>query len=66
MIKTITRLGSVQVLCQCVHFIFLRGGRGLSQNAETADDGEGGRGVFDEMLTPGSGGVGKSGLRAEI
>ena len=42
---------------------------GLSQNAETADAGERRSGVSDKMLTLltlGSRGVGKSGLRAEI
>ena len=38
---------------------------GLSQNADTADAGEG-VGVSDERLTLGSEGVGKSVLRAEI
>ena len=36
---------------------------GLSQNADTADAGEG---VSGKMLTLGSGGVGKLGLRANI
>ena len=39
---------------------------GLSQNADTADAGEGGGGVSDKMLTLGSEGVEKSGVRAEI
>ena len=42
---------------------------GLIKNADTADAGEGGGGVSDEMLTLlilGSGGVEKSWLRAEI
>ena len=46
------------------------GGRGgLNQNADTADAWEGGGGVSDQMLTLltlGSGGMEKSGLRAEI
>ena len=39
---------------------------GLNQNADTADAGEEGGWVTDKMLTLGSGGVGKSRLRAEI
>ena len=42
---------------------------GKRKNADTADIGEWGGGVSDKMLTLltlGSGGVGKSGLRAEI
>ena len=42
---------------------------GLSRNADTADAGEGGGGVSDKMLTLltlGSEGVEKSGVRAEI
>ena len=42
---------------------------GLNQNADTADAGEGGGGVSDQMLTLltlGSGGMEKLGLRAEI
>ena len=38
----------------------------LSQNADTADAGEGGGGVSDKMLTLGSGGVGRLRLKAEI
>ena len=55
-------VGSVQVLRQ--HSL---GVGGLSQNADTADTGERGLGVSDKMLillTLGSGGVEKSGLRA--
>ena len=47
----------------------LGGVGGLIKNADTADAGEGGGGVSDEMLTLlilGSGGVEKSWLRAEI
>ena len=47
-------LESVQILCQRVW-----GGGGLIQNADTAD-------TEDKMLTLGSGGVWKLGLRAEI
>ena len=42
---------------------------GLSRNADTADAEEGGGGFFYKMLTRltlGSGGVEKSGVRAEI
>ena len=41
----------------------------LSQNADTGDVGEGSGGVSDKMLTLltlGSGGMGKSGLRTEL
>ena len=47
----------------------LGGVGGLSRNADTADAGEGGGGVSDKMLTLltlGSEGVEKSGVRAEI
>ena len=46
-----------------------RGGGGLNQNADTADAGEGCGVVSDQMLTLltlGSGGMEKLGLRAEI
>ena len=39
---------------------------GLNQNADTADVWEGVEGVSDQMLTLGSGGMEKLGLRAEI
>ena len=49
------------------YYVSMFGGWGvLSPNADTADDGEGGRGVSDEMLTLGSRGEGKLGLRVGI
>ena len=44
----------------------LGGGGCLIKNADAADAGEGGGGVSDKMLTLVSGGLEKSGLKAEI